>query len=162
MLHILHPKGVYCGQLSPSCDIFRGKAVLRRNAIITRSASDRASAVDFVTFTLIVDDLVFWDGTTQMGQLGGGGAQTAWGYQSFYGGERHIAVAAGVGPDLPPSCLEWFKKHNIDTCGIVEHPDVETPRAWQILEQDGRRHEVRFTSLQSLFFLLNNLHSKTH
>ncbi len=29
--------------------------------------------MDLVAFTLIVDDMVFPDGSTQMGQLGGGG-----------------------------------------------------------------------------------------
>ena len=147
MLHLIHPSGINYGQPIPSYGLYRGRATLRsqyRTIFASQSTtSDRGSTADFVAFTLIVDDLVFWDGTTRMGQLGGGGAQTAWGYQTYYSGARHVALAAGVGPDLPVACLEWFQRNNIDTNGIHVHMEVATPRAWQILEQDGRRHEVR-------------------
>ncbi|KAL4538231.1 hypothetical protein Ndes2526B_g03452 [Nannochloris sp. 'desiccata'] len=86
-----------------------------------------------------------------MAQLGGGGSQSAWGYQTvsspnFDGGdfqiERAAGIAAGVGPDVPSSCLEWLENIGIDIRGIQQHPNAKTPRAWQILEQDGRRHEI--------------------
>ncbi|KAG7673137.1 putative Uncharacterized protein C16C9.01c [Nannochloris sp. 'desiccata'] len=86
-----------------------------------------------------------------MAQLGGGGSQSAWGYQTvsspnFDGGdfqiERAAGIAAGVGPDVPSSCLEWLENIGIDIRGIQQHPNAKTPRAWQILEQDGRRHEL--------------------
>ena len=83
-----------------------------------------------------------------MAQLGGGGSQTAWGYQCYHGNgsgdASSVGLAAGVGPDLPTSCLDWFNHYRIDTSGLQVHQDVTTPRAWQILEDDGRRHEVRF------------------
>jgi sugar/nucleoside kinase (ribokinase family) len=115
--------------------------------------------LNFVSFTLIVDDLVFWDGSTKMGQLGGGGAQTAWGFKAVFdfadGGDEEeagVGLAAGVGPDVPESCIDWLRDIGVDKRGIRQHVDAKTPRAWQILERDGRRHEVsrRFFSL--LFF----------
>jgi hypothetical protein len=122
------------------------------NAIETSSDLN----LDFVTFTLIVDDLVFWDGTSKMGQLGGGGAQTAWGYQSVTsfncdkgGYQRAVGLAAGVGSDVPSTCLQWLENIGVDVGGIQQHPDAKTSRAWQILEQDGRRHEVGNDTLKN-------------
>ena len=136
------------------CSTRKRTSFLKSNAI--KSSQD----LDFVTFTLIVDDLVFWDGTTKMGQLGGGGAQTAWGYQSVSPPatandgtrQKRVGIAAGVGPDVPLSCLEWLEGIEVDISGIQQCEGVKTPRAWQILEQDGRRHEVRKT-----FFSFINL-----
>jgi hypothetical protein len=116
------------------------------------NAIGKFDIIDLVSFTFIVDDLVFWDGSTKMGQLGGGGSQTVWGYQTVsspncdgggdYQNQRAAGIAAGVGPDVPVSWLEWLENIGVDISGIQQHPDTKTPRAWQILEQDGRRHEV--------------------
>jgi hypothetical protein len=127
------------------------KSPIKSTKFVSKINAIKASGdLDFVTFTLIVDDLVFWDGETKMGQLGGGGPQTAWGYQTVAsllhckdGDSRRTAgLAAGVGPDVPFSCLEWLESIGVDISGIQKHQDAKTPRAWQILEQDGRRHEV--------------------
>ena len=99
--------------------------------------------LDVVAFTLIVDDLVYWDGSTLMGQLGGGGAQTLFGFQALHSGGARAGLAAGVGQDVPESCLAWLEMNNIDISGLIVHPGAPTPRAWQNLEEDGRRHEVR-------------------
>lgn len=99
--------------------------------------------LDLMAFSLIIDDLVFWDGTTNMGVLGGGGSQTLYGYRLWRGPEiARVALAAGVGTDLPLECLDWFARNDINTEGLITYPDYKTPRAWQILEQDGRRHEI--------------------
>lgn len=136
---------------------FRPKSTLKRPHV-SKNAIEKSQNLDLVTFTLIIDDLVFWDGSTKMAQLGGGGSQSAWGYQTvsspnFDGGdfqiERAAGIAAGVGPDVPSSCLEWLENIGIDIRGIQQHPNAKTPRAWQILEQDGRRHEV--------FYCLRNI-----
>ena len=64
--------------------------------------------LDCLFFTLIIDDIVFPDGTTCMAQLGGGGSQAAFGYQlvsSACGAkESRVGLAAGVGSDIPESC----------------------------------------------------------
>jgi len=131
--------------------LVNGKSTIKRPHVSNVIGKPDILDLYLVTFTLIVDDLVFWDGSTKMGQLGGGGSQTAWGYQTVSspncdGGDDQIqraaGIAAGVGPDVPLSCLEWLENIGVDISGIKQHPDAETPRAWQILEQDGRRHEV--------------------
>jgi cytidine kinase len=36
----------------------------------------------------------------------------------------------------------WFEQSDIDTRGVRRVPGMPTPRAWQVLEQDGRRTQV--------------------
>lgn len=38
---------------------------------------------------------------------------------------------------------EWLGALNVDTSGLLLSGDVPTPRAWQILEDDGRRTQVQ-------------------
>jgi hypothetical protein len=54
-----------------------------------------------------------------------------------------LGLAAGVGEDLPLQCLEWLHTNAIDLSGLQVCSGSMTPRAWQILEADGTRHEVR-------------------
>ena len=79
---------------------------------------------------------------SSMGRLGGGGPQTLWGFQLQRGQVARVGLAAGVGPDLPQECRRWLEQCSIDTAGLVVHEGGSTPRAWQILEEDGRRHEI--------------------
>ncbi|KAL4451601.1 hypothetical protein ABPG75_007263 [Micractinium tetrahymenae] len=86
---------------------------------------------------------------SSMAQLGGGGPQTLWGFQLQRAQSGHVALAAGVGSDLPPEVLQRLCLYGIDTGALVLPPDGaeggqswRTPRAWQILEEDGRRHEI--------------------
>ncbi len=62
--------------------------------------------IDFVTFGVIVDDIVFPDGQTRMGVLGGGGPQTAWGIAAALGSGARVGLAAGVGDDLGADTLD--------------------------------------------------------
>lgn len=56
--------------------------------------------------------------------------------------DSKVALAAGVGEDLPFSCREWLESMGILTeCLIVK--DLPTLRAWQIFEEDGRRTQVQ-------------------
>ena len=94
-----------------------------------------------------MDDLVFgWDGSTRMGQLGGGGPQALWGYQLYHAAApRRVGLAAGRGPDLPDACTDWLREAGV-LGGLVAHEGAATPRAWQVLEADGTRHEARTTA----------------
>lgn len=94
-----------------------------------------------VAFGVIVDDLVFPDGQTRMGVLGGGGPQTAWGMAAALGSGETVGLVAGVGADLSDETLAPLKTAdiNLDGLRITSHP---TPRAWQIHEEDGRRTQV--------------------
>lgn len=95
--------------------------------------------MNFVTFALIIDDIVFPDGQTAMGLLGGGGPQTAFGMKLW---ANQVGLVAGVGPDLPAGAQRWLEQAGIDTQGLRRSPELPTPRAWQILESDGRRTQV--------------------
>lgn len=95
--------------------------------------------MNFVTFSLIIDDIVFPDGRTVMGLLGGGGPQTAFGLKLWADG---VGLVGGVGEDLPQSAWEWLRATGIDTAGLRRSPRWPTPRAWQVCEADGRRTQV--------------------
>lgn len=95
--------------------------------------------MDFVTFSLIIDDIVFPDGQTVMGALGGGGPQTAFGLKLW---AERVGLVGGVGSDLPLTALAWLEASGIDTQGLRHSTQWPTPRAWQILEADGRRTQV--------------------
>ncbi|MEW5957836.1 MAG: PfkB family carbohydrate kinase [Chloroflexota bacterium] len=95
--------------------------------------------MDFVTFALIIDDLVFPDGRTAMGVLGGGGPQTAFGMRLW---TEQVGLVGGVGADLPAEALVWLQAAGVDTAGLRFFSEFPTPRAWQLLEADGRRTQV--------------------
>ncbi|MCZ7541748.1 MAG: hypothetical protein M5U29_17900 [Anaerolineae bacterium] len=97
--------------------------------------------IDCVTFGLILDDIVLPDGTTHMGVLGGGGAQTAWGMAAALGSGASVGLVAGVGADLDAAALAPLRAAGIDLSG-VRVSDLPTPRAWQVTEADGRRTQV--------------------
>jgi len=109
------------------------------------ATTENARPLDFVCFTLIIDDIVFPDGNTEMALLGGGGPQTLFGYQLSATRLREhppkIGLFGGVGADLPAKVSQWFVEMDIDITGLYETPHP-TPRAWQILEEDGRRTQV--------------------
>ena len=104
-----------------------------------------ARACHLVSFGIILDDLVFPDGHTALGTLGGGGPQTAFGMRlpvlAGWTEQSQVGLVAGVGHDLPPSAREWLASAGIDLTG-VRVSDWPTPRAWQLLEADGRRAQV--------------------
>jgi sugar/nucleoside kinase (ribokinase family) len=94
--------------------------------------------MDFVAFGLIIDDIVFPDGRTVLGALGGGGPQAAFGMRLW---AERVGLAGGVGDDLPASVRDWCSACGIDSAGL-RFGSVATPRAWQITEADGRRTHV--------------------
>jgi len=105
--------------------------------------------IDFVTFGIILDDIVCPDGTTHMGVLGGGGPQTAWGMAAALGSGAAVGLVAGVGRDLDERLLTPLLAAGIDLGG-VRITDQPTPRAWQVTEADGRRTQVWRVPVESL------------
>jgi cytidine kinase len=97
--------------------------------------------IDFVTFGIIIDDLVLPDGRTQMGILGGGGSQTAWGMAAALGSGEQVGLVAGMGHDLTEDILASLKAAGINLEGL-RRSKLPTPRAWQVTEADGRRTQV--------------------
>ncbi len=104
--------------------------------------------MNYVTFSIILDDIVFPIGETRMGVLGGGGPQTAFGMRLW---SDSVGIVAGVGSEFPDEAKSWFEHSGIDLAG-VRSTNEPTPRAWQLLERDGSRTmvwRVPRTSIQS-------------
>ena len=87
--------------------------------------------------SVIIDDIVYPDGRTSMGVLGGGGTHAAYGMA--LAGERPGLIAL-VGEDLPGEIRTRLER-DFDISGLVwsRHKQV---RGWQIFEWDGRRNEI--------------------
>ncbi|MDD5370011.1 MAG: PfkB family carbohydrate kinase [Anaerolineaceae bacterium] len=94
--------------------------------------------IDFVAFGIIIDDIVFSDGRTEMGVLGGGGPQAAFGMRLW---ADRVGLVSGAGKDLPETVLPWCEASGIDTAGI-RITDYPTVRAWQVTENGSRRTQV--------------------
>jgi len=88
------------------------------------------------------------DGSLVEGALGGSGPQCAWGYaaaasilaSTFRRPPPHpprLAIAAGVGPDLPAPASAWLAALGADARGLAGAD--ATPRAWQRCGADGVR-----------------------
>jgi cytidine kinase len=95
-------------------------------------------SIDLVAFGIVIDDVVFPDGRTAMGRLGGGGPQAAFGMLLW---SDSVGLVARVGQDLPEPARDWLARSGIDLAGVVE-TELPTPRAWQVLEADGKRTQV--------------------
>ncbi len=96
------------------------------------------TAPDFLAIgSVIIDDIVYPDGRTSMGVLGGGGTHAAYGMVAA--GEKPALVGL-VGEDLPANVRARLNA-DFDTSGLVwtSHKQV---RGWQIFEWDGRRNEI--------------------
>ncbi len=87
--------------------------------------------------SIIIDDIVYPDGRTSMGVLGGGGTHAAYGIA--FSGEKPGLVGL-VGEDLPGDIRARLEA-DFDCAGLVwtRHPQV---RGWQIFEWNGLRNEI--------------------
>jgi cytidine kinase len=94
---------------------------------------------DFVAYSIIIDDLVFPDGRTFMGVLGGSGPQAAFGMKLW---ADRVGLAGGIGHNFPAAALAWLEQMEIDLASVRRYPQHPTLRAWQIFEEDGRRTQV--------------------
>lgn len=93
---------------------------------------------DFLAIgSIIIDDIVYPDGRTSMGVLGGGGTHAAYGIA--FAGEKPGLVGL-VGEDLPGDIRARLIA-DFDCAGLVwtHHPQM---RGWQIFEWNGVRNEV--------------------
>lgn len=97
--------------------------------------------VKYLSLGIILDDIVFPDGRTQMGVLGGGGPQTVWGMAVAAENAQEVGLVSGVGADFDLATLEPLAVMGIDLAGVYVTGEP-TARAWQLLETDGRRTHV--------------------
>jgi sugar/nucleoside kinase (ribokinase family) len=86
---------------------------------------------------IIIDDIVFPDGETRMGVLGGGTVHAAAGMLIW---DQRPGIASRVGYDLPDSARQRLER-DFDLRGLVRL-DLPQARAWQLFEWDGRRTEI--------------------
>lgn len=96
--------------------------------------------IDYVALgSLIIDDLVFADGTTSMNTLGGAGTHALIGMRVW---SDRLGYVSTIGSDLDPLHRTELEEMGVDLRGFVVHPESPTPRAWQILENHHLRIEI--------------------
>ena len=84
---------------------------------------------------LVVDDVVFLDGTTRMGEPGGAMLYAALGAALW---ETGVAVVAPLGDDYPARALHALEHRGVDLAGLrpLGRPGL---RAWLLYEATARR-----------------------
>jgi sugar/nucleoside kinase (ribokinase family) len=92
--------------------------------------------------SIILDDIVFPDGTTRMAVLGGGGTHAAMGMRVWH---PRVGLVAAIGRQFPAAHLAALGEV-FDPGGLIKR-EAPTPRAWQLYEDDGQRTEVFRTDL---------------
>jgi sugar/nucleoside kinase (ribokinase family) len=100
--------------------------------------------------TVIIDDIVLPDGTIKTGILGGGVTHAAMGMRVW---SPNTGLVAGVGADFDESFIELLQDR-FDINGLERYPDIVTPRAWQVFEEDGTRNEVFQTDFEEMINLI--------
>jgi sugar/nucleoside kinase (ribokinase family) len=89
----------------------------------------------YASWSIIIDDIVFPDGRTAMGVLGGGGMYAAAGMRIW---APDAGVLANVGADFDLALLNELGLPP-DGIRMTSRP---TPRAWQLFEADGQRTQI--------------------
>jgi cytidine kinase len=97
--------------------------------------------IQHLAFGIVIDDIKFPDGQTELGILGGGGPQTAWGMAAALGGGETVGVVAQVGADLDNEQLMPLLNGGVNLDGLHRHEGL-TPRAWQEIDSDGNRTHI--------------------
>ncbi len=96
--------------------------------------------------TIIIDDIRLPDGTEQTAILGGGLTHAAMGMRIW---SESIGLVSGVGDDFKGSYLDEIKTYfNVEKLKIT--PNLPTPRAWQVFDQEGNRHEIFQTRFEEM------------
>jgi len=94
--------------------------------------------IEFISIgSIVIDDIVDAGGRSNMGVLGGGGSHAAAGMRVW---SENVALASVIGQGFPAQAWDSLQTM-ADTRGIVRRK-VSQPRAWQLFEADGTRHEV--------------------
>lgn len=89
----------------------------------------------YASWGIIIDDIVFPDGSTAMGILGGAGLYAAAGMRLW---TPDVTLFAAVGQEFDPQALLAL---GLDDGGL-QTTRFPTPRAWQLFEEDGRRTQI--------------------
>jgi sugar/nucleoside kinase (ribokinase family) len=86
---------------------------------------------------IFIDDIVYPDGRTDMGILGGGGVHTAAGMTVW---DERPGLVASLGTGLPADIYQRLER-DFDLRGLVAF-DAPQIRAWQLFEWNGKRTEI--------------------
>lgn len=87
--------------------------------------------------SIIIDDIVYPDGRTDMAVLGGGGTHTAAGMVAM---SARPALLACLGTDVPPEITARLERDfDMRYATRLNKPQI---RAWQVFEWNGRRTEI--------------------
>jgi sugar/nucleoside kinase (ribokinase family) len=97
--------------------------------------------IAYVSFGIVLDDIVLPGAMIMQGMLGGGGVQTAWGMAAALGGGESVGLCAVVGADCTPALLTPLVNAGIDLSGVQTTLDA-TPRAWQHFDEAGNRRHI--------------------
>ena len=89
----------------------------------------------FGSWGIILDDVIFPDGRSAMGMLGGGGTYAASGMRLWC---ENVRLYSGVDEDFDASKLEMI---GLSAEGLFRN-ELPTPTAWQIFEENGRRTQI--------------------
>ncbi len=97
-------------------------------------------SIDYFTYSgLWINDLVFPDGRTKMGLIGGGGAEAALGMRVW---SDAVGLVAHVAPDFPANDRRFLAEAcGIDLNGLVPAP-YKRFRLWLLYDDDESRIEV--------------------
>lgn len=113
----------------------------------TAVVTDRA--LELVTFSPILDDIIFPDGRASIPSLGGGGPQCAFGALLWCSNGERVGLAGGVGEDFPEYCELWLEKAGVDTGGLLRWP-CPSVRVWHLSEPvDGSEQNMENDHVQA-------------
>ena len=104
---------------------------------------------EYVSFgNIFIDDIVLPDGRTFMATPGGAGTHALVGMRVW---AKSLGSVAFAGSDFPDGFRQELAQMGVDLQGVSIIDSIQTTRAWQIFEPDGRRIEI-FRSEKDNFF----------
>lgn len=96
--------------------------------------------------SIIIDDIILPDGAKKMGVLGGGLTHAAMGMRVW---SDQIGLVSSVGGDFDHRQMSLLAAYfNVAGMQIFKH--TPTPRAWQVFDADGTRHETFQTDFEEM------------
>lgn len=103
--------------------------------------------MDFLSVgSIIIDDIILPDGTEKIGILGGGLTHAAMGMRVW---SEQVGIVSSVGADFDQAQIDLLRTY-FDLDGLEILTDVPTPRAWQVFDVDGTRHETFQTDFEEM------------
>ena len=96
--------------------------------------------------SIIIDDIILPDGKEKIGIFGGGLTHAAMGMRVW---SDRIGLVSSVGGDFDQALMTLLQIY-FDLTGLQIRTGVLTPRAWQVFDADGTRHETFQTDFEEM------------